>query len=52
MTRIDRRPRSAPDRLSDLDPDEPEYDGIGVLAEFDGGVLRRFVGIHYFPGGC
>lgn len=35
-----------------LNPDEPEFDGIGMLAEFDGGELRRFVGIHYFYGDC
>lgn len=35
-----------------INPEESEYDGIGMLAEFDGGVLRRFIGIHYFFGDC
>jgi hypothetical protein len=35
-----------------INPEADEFDGIGMLAEFDGGVLRRFIGIHYFYGDC
>ncbi len=35
-----------------INPEESEFDGIGMIADFDGGVLERFVGIHYFYGDC
>jgi hypothetical protein len=35
-----------------VNPEAGEFDRIGMLAEFDGGVLRRFIGIHYFYGDC